>query len=472
MAPEAGIERLDRVPPQNLEAEQSVLGAILIENHALNRSIEVIREGDFYRESHRRIYAAIIELFDKGEAIDIITVSEHLSKQGALELVGGNAYIASLATQVPTAANILYHSKIVREKALLRDLLRSSTDIVAKVYEDAGEDADDMVDFAEHAIFEIADRRTRGKLIPLKDVVKDSFKMIEELYEKKEMVTGVATGITYLDEMTTGFQPGDLVIIGGRPSMGKTAFALNVGEHVAVDNKETVAVFSLEMATEQLVMRMLCSDARVNSNDVRRGRVQKEDWNKLTTSAGRLMEAPLFIDDSSNINVLEMRAKARRLKMEHGLSLIIVDYLQLMRGRANMERREQEISDITRSLKGLAKELRVPIIALSQLNRGVELRTDKRPSLADLRESGAIEQDADIIIFLYRDEVYHPDNIEVRGKAELIVAKQRNGPTGTVKVAFQGMYTRFDNLADDRSSEEGERRFIENEDSGGARDPF
>ncbi len=472
MTPEAGIERLDRVPPQNLEAEQSVLGAILIENNALNRSIEILSEGDFYRESHRRIYTAIIELFDKGEAIDLITVSEHLSKQGALELVGGNAYIASLATQVPTAANVLYHSKIVREKALLRDLLRSSTDIVAKVYEDAGEDADDMVDFAERAIFEIADRRTRGKLIPLKDVVKDSFKMIEELYEKKEMVTGVATGISYLDEMTTGFQPGDLVIIGGRPSMGKTAFALNVGEHVAVDNKEPVAVFSLEMATEQLVMRMLCSDARVNSNDVRRGRVQKEDWTKLTTSAGRLMEAPLFIDDSSNINVLEMRAKARRLKMEHGLSLIIVDYLQLMRGRANMERREQEISDITRSLKGLAKELRVPVIALSQLNRGVELRTDKRPSLADLRESGAIEQDADIIIFLYRDEVYHPDNPDKRGKAELIVAKQRNGPTGTVKVAFQGMYTRFDNLADDRSIEEGERRFIENENSGEASDPF
>ncbi|KKK93411.1 hypothetical protein LCGC14_2693160, partial [marine sediment metagenome] len=331
MTPETGIDRadradrvdrLDRVPPQNLEAEQSVLGAILIENHALNRAIEVISEGDFYRESHRRIYAAIVELFDKGEAIDIITVSEQLSKSGALEQVGGNAYIGSLASQVPTAANVTFHSKIVREKALLRDLLRSSTDIASKVYEAAGEDAEDLVDFAEHAIFEIADKRTKGKLIPMKDVVKDSFKMIEELYGKKELITGVATGIYRMDEMTTGFQPGDLVVIGGRPSMGKTAFALNIAEHVAVDNKETVAVFSLEMATEQLVMRLLCSSARVNSNDVRRGRVKKEDWNMLTTAAGRLIEAPLYIDDSSNINVLEIRAKARRLKLEHGLGLI------------------------------------------------------------------------------------------------------------------------------------------------------
>ncbi len=464
MTPDTGIERLDRVPPQNLEAEQSVLGAILIENNALNRAIEVISEGDFYRESHRKIYSAIIELFDRGEAIDIITVSEHLSKQGALELVGGNAYIASLATQVPTAANVLYHSKIVREKALLRDLLRTSTDIVAKVYEDAGENAEDLVDFAERSIFEIADSRTKGKLIPLKDVVKDSFEMIEKLYAKKETVTGVATGFRDMDNMTTGFQPGDLVIIGGRPSMGKTAFALNVAEHVAVDNKEPVALFSLEMATEQLVMRLLCSDARVNSNDVRRGFVNKEDWNKLTTSAGRLYDAPFFIDDSSNINVLEMRAKARRLKMEHGLSLIIVDYLQLMRGRSNMERREQEISDITRSLKALAKELKVPVIALSQLNRGVELRTDKRPSLSDLRESGAIEQDADIIIFLYRDEVYHKDNPEKKGKAELIVAKQRNGPTGTIRVSFLDYCTRFADLADERyygdeESTEGEDVF-------------
>ncbi len=459
MTPETGIgradradrvDRLDRVPPQNLEAEQSVLGAILIENNALNRAIEVISEGDFYRESHRRIYAAIVELFDKGEAIDIVTVSEQLSKSGALEQVGGNAYIGSLASQVPTAANVTYHSKIVREKALLRDLLRSSTDIASKVYEASGEDAEDLVDFAEHAIFEIADKRTKGKLIPMKDVVKDSFKMIEELYGKKELITGVATGIYRLDEMTTGFQPGDLVVIGGRPSMGKTAFALNIAEHVAVDNKEPVAVFSLEMATEQLVMRLLCSDARVNSNDIRRGRVQKKDWNALTTSAGRLYDAPLYIDDSSNINVLEIRAKARRLKMEHGLGLIIVDYLQLMRGRSNMERREQEISDITRSLKGLAKELKVPVIALSQLNRGVELRTDKRPSLADLRESGAIEQDADIIIFLYRDEVYYKDNPEKRGKAELIVAKQRNGPTGIVHVTFLDYCTRFENLADER----------------------
>lgn len=449
MIPEAGIDRLDRVPPQNLEAEQSVLGSILIENGALNRAVELIHEADFYRESHRKIYAAILELFDKGEAIDIITVSDLLKRQNTLEVAGGSAYLASLASQVPTAANIVYHSKIVREKALLRDILRSSTDIVTKAYED-GDSADDLLDFAEQTIFEISDRRTSGKLIHVKDVVKDSFEMIEKLYSNKETITGVATGFRDMDEMTTGFQRGDLVIIGGRPSMGKTAFALNVAEHVAITNKLPVAVFSLEMALEQLVMRLLCSDAHVNSNDIRKGFVKKDDWNKLTTSAGRLYDAPLFIDDSSNINVLEMRAKARRLKMEHGLSLIIVDYLQLMRGKSNMERREQEISDITRSLKALAKELKVPVIALSQLNRGVELRTDKRPSLADLRESGAIEQDADIIIFLYRDEVYHKDNPEKRGKAELIVAKQRNGPTGTVHVSFLDYCTRFADLADER----------------------
>ena len=449
MIPDAGIQKLDRLPPQNLEAEQSVLGGILIDPEALTRALEVITEDDFYRESHRRIFAAFLDLFDRSEAIDLVTVAEQLSKTGDLEAVGGNTYLATLATQVPTAANVVYHSKIIREKGLLRAILRSSTDIVTKVYEEAGDDADDLLDYAERAIFEISDQRTRGALVPLRDVVKDSFKMIEELYAKKETVTGVPTGFRDMDDKTTGFQPGDLVIIGGRPSMGKTALALNVAQHVAVERKEPVAIFSLEMAIEQLVMRLLCSEAMVNSNNVRKGFVQKEDWTKLTTAAGRLMDAPLFIDDSSNINVLEMRSKARRLKMEHGLSMIVVDYLQLMRGRSGMERREQEISDITRSLKGVAKELKVPVVALSQLNRGVELRPNKRPTLSDLRESGAIEQDADIIIFLYRDEVY-TNNPETKGQGELIIAKQRNGPTGTVKVSFLDYCTRFSDLADER----------------------
>jgi replicative DNA helicase len=465
VTPDVGIDRLDRLPPQNLEAEQSVLGAILIENGALNKALEVITEADFYRESHRRIFGAVLELFDRGEAIDLVTVAEQLGRNGDLEAVGGNAYIASLASQVPTAANIIYHSKIIREKALLRELLRSSTDIAAKVYEE-GDEADDLLDFAERSIFEISDRRMKGMLVSLKDVVKDSFEMIEKLYAKKEAVTGVASGITDMDLMTTGFQDGDLVIIGGRPSMGKTALALNIAEHVTVDNKEPVAVFSLEMALEQLVLRLLCSRAKVNSNNVRQGKVEKSDWNKLTTAAGQLMDAPLFIDDSSNINVLEMRAKARRLKMEHGLSMIIVDYLQLMRGRMNFERREQEISDITRSLKALAKELKVPVVALSQLNRGVELRTDKRPSLSDLRESGAIEQDADIIIFLYRDYVYRIKEAtnddqkrnanDLKNIGELIVAKQRNGPTGIIKVSFLDYCTRFQNLSRDREYKEEE----------------
>lgn len=432
--------RVDRLPPQSLEAEQSVLGAILLENNALLKCLDMLSESDFYRESHRKIYNSMLDLFDKSEVIDLVTIGEQLHKDGNLEIIGGNAYLATMASQVPTAANVVYHAKIVREKALLRALLRSSTDIASKVYEDA-EEAEELLDFAEKTIFEISDRRIKSAFVPIRDVVKDSFKMIEDLYGRKETITGVPTGFRDLDELTTGLQKGDLIIIGGRPSMGKTAFALNMAQHVAVDHHEPVAVFSLEMSTSQLVMRLLCSEAMVNSARVRKGFVEKDEWHKLTNAAGRLHEAPVFIDDSANIGVLEMRAKARRLKMEHGLSLIVVDYIQLMRGKANAERREQEISDITRSLKALAKELDVPVIGLSQLNRGVELRTDKRPTLADLRESGAIEQDADVIIFLYRDAAYSKNKEDKT--AELIVAKQRNGPTGTIKVTFLDYCTRF-----------------------------
>ncbi len=442
--PEGGM---DKLPPQNIEAEQAVLGAVLLENSALMKALEHVTRDDFYREQHRRIFGAMLDLFEKDEAIDLVTLTEHLTRKGELEAAGGQSYLAELASLVPTAANVRYHSKIVSEKALLRFLLRSSTEIAGKVYEDSS-GADELLDFAEKSIFEISDRRIKGSFANLKEVIKDSFKMIEDLYDKKEAITGVPSGFKELDELTTGFQKGDLIVVGGRPSMGKTAFALNIAQHVGVELREPSAVFSLEMSKRQLAMRMLCSEAMVDSNNVRKGFIGKGDWHKLTSAAGRLSDANIFIDDSSAINVLEMRAKARRLKMEHGgLSLVIVDYMQLMQGRGAFERREQEISDISRSLKALAKELDVPVIALSQLNRGVEMRMEKRPSLADLRESGAIEQDADVIIFLYRDEVYNRDDESKRGRAEVIVAKQRNGPTGMVKLTFLNHCTKFTDSA-------------------------
>ncbi len=439
----------DKLPPQNLEAEQAVLGAVLLENSALTKALDHIAAEDFYRESHRKIFASMLDLFDKDEAVDLVTLTDQLKSKGELEAVGGQSYLAELASMVPTAANIRYHAKIVSEKALLRYLLRSSTEIAGKVYEDTSEAAE-LLDYAEKSIFEISDRRIKGSFSNLREVIRDSFEMIEDLYDKKEAITGTPSGFKDLDEKTTGFQRGDLIVVGGRPSMGKTAFALNVAQHVGVDLREHVAIFSLEMSKRQLALRMLCSEAMVDSNNVRKGFIGRADWHKLTSAAGRLSEAPIYIDDSSAINVLEMRAKARRLKMEYGnLSLVIVDYMQLMHGRGSFERREQEISDISRSLKALAKEIDVPVMALSQLNRGVELRTDKRPSLADLRESGAIEQDADVILFLYRDEVYNRDDESSRGKAEVIIAKQRNGPTGTVKLSFLNQCTKFTDSAPD-----------------------
>lgn len=444
----------DKLPPQNIEAEQSILGAIMIENDALPKVIEVISREDFYKESHRKIYDAMIELFDKSEPIDLITIAEELKKRNEIDAVGGEAYLSALASQVPTAANIRYHSKIIREKALLRALIQSASEIAGKVYEE-NLDADELVDQAERIIFTISDKRIKTSFVSLKDLIKGSFETIEHLYDKKSAITGTASGFTQLDELTSGFQKGDLIVIGGRPSMGKTALGLNIAQHVGMELKEPVAIFSLEMSKEQLAIRMLCSEARIDSNKVRKGFINgKEDWSKLTNAAGKLTESPIFIDDSSSTTVLEMRAKARRLKLEHkGLSLVIVDYLQLMRGRGGFERsREQEISEISRSLKALAKELDVPVIALSQLNRGVEQRQVKKPTLADLRESGAIEQDADVIIFLYRDEFYNRETPE-KGKAEIIVAKQRNGPTDTINLSFFPHYTRFENYSDREYSE-------------------
>src|SRR4030043_1720774 len=435
--------QLEKVPPQNVEAEQSILGAILIDNEALPKALEIIDNEDFYKLTHRKIFNAMLELFDKNEPIDLITLTDYLRRKDELEAIGGVSYLSSLVNMVPTAANIRYHSKIVREKALLRGLLKSATEIASRVYEDNFE-AEELVDFAEKSIFDISDKRVKASFVTLKEVIKGSFEMIERLYDKKETITGVPSGFRDLDDLTTGFQKGDLIVIGGRPSMGKTAFALNVAQHVGLEIKEPVAIFSLEMAKEQLAFRMLCSEAMVNSNNIRKGFIKKEDWHKLTSAASNLTGAPIFIDDSSGINALELRAKARRLKMEHGLSLVIVDYLQLMRGRGSFERREQEISEISRSLKALAKELSVPVIAVSQLNRSVEQRRPPKPILADLRESGAIEQDADVILFLYRDEIYNKDNPTNKGKAEVDIAKQRNGPAGvTIHLTYVSKCTRF-----------------------------
>lgn len=436
-----------RLPPQSLEAEVSVLGGVLLENEALNRVLEVLSPGDFYRESHRKIFSAILNLYERNEPADLITLSEGLKNRQELEEVGGIEYLNSLVNSVPTAANISYYAKIVKEKAILRKLINRATEIISQGYEDSG-NVDELLDLAERSIFEISEDRIRPSFYPIKDIIKSSFKTIEKLFDKRQLITGVPTGFRKLDEMTSGFQPSELIIVAGRPSMGKTAFALNIAQHAAIKAGVTSAIFSLEMAKEQLALRMLCSEARINAHLLRGGFLSESDWPKLTRAAGSLSEAPIFIDDTPGLTVLEMRAKSRRLKGEQNLGLVIVDYLQLMRGRADMERREQEISDISRSLKALAKELNVPVVALSQLNRRVEDRGDKTPQLADLRESGAIEQDADVIIFLYRDEIYNKseDNPN-KGKAQIIIGKQRNGPTGRLELTFLDKYTRFEELS-------------------------
>ena len=438
---------LHKVPPQNLEAEQSVLGGILLDNLALNAVLEVLEKSDFYSEAHRKIFAAIIELSDRNEPCDLITLSNIIKDQKQLEQVGGTAYLASLVDNVGSAVNISYYAKIIKEKSILRRLIGTATDILNKSY-DSGMEVDQVLDEAEHAIFEISENKIRPSFFPIRDIIKDSFKTIERLYAKKELITGVATGFDKIDDLTSGLQNSELIIIAGRPSMGKTAFALNIAQYAALEMSVPVAIFSLEMAREQLATRMLASEARVDSQRLRKGFLGETDWPKLTTAAGRLSEAPIYIDDTPAITVIEMKAKSRRLKSEAGLGLVILDYLQLMRGSAYKDSREQEISEISRSLKGLAKELSLPVIALSQLNRKVEDRTNRRPQMADLRESGAIEQDADLIAFIYRDEVYNrsDDNPE-KGIAEIIIGKQRNGPTGVVKLAFQEKYTRFENLA-------------------------
>ncbi len=435
-----------KLPPQNLEAEQSVLGGILIENEAINRVMEILDADDFYRDAHRKIFNALINLSERDEPADLITLTNELRKIDQLDSIGGASYLASLIDSVPTAANIEYYAKIVKEKSILRKLIQISTEIVTQSYEDRG-DVEVFLDEAERAIFDISEKRVRPSFFSIRDVVKESFKTIERLFQKKELVTGVPSGFKELDRMTAGFQPSDLIIIAGRPSMGKTAFCLNVAQYAAVENKIPVAVFSLEMSKEQLVIRMLCSEAQVEGTRLRTGFLNESDWPKLTIAAGNLSEAPIYIDDSAALSVLELRAKARRLKSERGLGMLIIDYLQLMKGRARVESRQQEISEISRSLKALAKELNIPVIAVSQLSRKTEERTGNRPQLSDLRESGAIEQDADLILFIYRDEVYNrgEDNPN-RGKAEVIIGKQRNGPIGKIEMAFLDKFTTFKEL--------------------------
>lgn len=441
-------DNLRKVPPQNLEAEASVLGGILLENEAINRVLEIIAPVDFYRESHRKIFRAMMELTDRSEPADLITLSEQLKGKGDLEAVGGSAYLASLADQVPTAANIAHYARIIREKAILRQLITSATEIATRGFEEQG-NVDEFLDAAEKVIFDIAEKKIKASFVSVGDMIKDTLKAVERLYERKEMVTGVPTGFKDFDKLTAGLQPSELIIVAGRPSMGKTAFALNIASHAALNAGIGVAVFSLEMAREQLVLRMLCSEARVDNSKVRAGYLGERDFPKLANAAGRLHEALIYIDDTPAISVLELRAKTRRLIRDRDkkVGLVIVDYLQLMRGMGNASNREQEISEISRSLKALAKELRVPVIALSQLNRRVEDRGDRRPMMADLRESGAIEQDADVIAFIYRDEVYNTKSSD-KGVAEIIVAKQRNGPIGTVNLAFLNEYTRFEDLAE------------------------
>ncbi len=436
-----------KIPPQNIEAEQSILGGILLENSAINNALEILSKNDFYSEAHRRIFSVIVELSERNEPVDIITISNALKDKNMLDSVGGSAYIASLVDNVPSAANVANYAKIVKEKAILRGLISSATDIINSCYE-TGSDVDLVLDKAEHSIFEISENKVRPSFFPIREIVKDSFRSIEDLFARKDLITGVPTGFEKIDDLTSGLQKSELIIIAGRPSMGKTAFALNIAQYAALEGQTPAAIFSLEMSKEQLAFRLLASDAKVDSQRLRKGFLGETDWPKLTTAAGRLSEAPIFIDDTAAITVLEMKAKSRRLKADQGLGLIIVDYIQLMRSGSYRESREQEISEISRSLKALAKELNVPVVALSQLNRKVEDRTNRRPQMADLRESGAIEQDADVIAFIYRDEVYNKsdDNPE-KGIAEIIIAKQRNGPTGTVKLAFLEKFTAFENLA-------------------------
>ncbi|MFS1510963.1 replicative DNA helicase [Chengkuizengella sp. SCS-71B] len=439
----------DRIPPQNIEAEQAVLGAILLDSEALITALEIIKEEDFYKTSHQRIFQIITSLGEDQEPIDLVTVTARLQDQQWLEDVGGVSYLSELANAVPTSANIDYYAKIIEEKSILRKLIRTATQIVSNGYT-SSEDISNLLGEAEQKILEISNRRQNNGFVAIKDVLMDVFEQVEFLYQHKGGISGVPSGFTDLDKMTTGFKPNDLIIVAARPSVGKTAFALNIAQNVGVRAKETVAIFSLEMSASQLVQRIICAESNVDAGRLRTGALEEDDWEKMTMAIGALSEAKIFIDDSPGLTVSEIRSKCRKLKQEHGLGIILIDYLQLIHGRGNGDNRQQEVSEISRNLKALARELEVPVIALSQLSRGVEQRQDKRPMMSDLRESGSIEQDADIVAFLYRDDYYDKES-EKKNIIEIIIAKQRNGPVGTVELVFMKNYNKFVNL--DRSHE-------------------
>ncbi|MBN1586297.1 MAG: replicative DNA helicase [Candidatus Omnitrophica bacterium] len=436
---------VERIPPQNVEAEVAVLGSMLLSDEAVAIAVEVLDEKSFYLPAHQRIYASMVELYRRSKPIDLVTLVDELKKKGHVEAVGGASYLAELSAAVPTAANCHQYVQIVRDKQVLRFLISTATQVVNESFSTSG-DVGELLDRAEQMIFDVSKSSVKGTFVAVKDIIRNSIETIDNLYQNKSYVTGLATGFKDLDGITSGFQKSDLVVVAGRPSMGKTAFALSIAEHAGVELQRPVALFSLEMSKEQLVQRLLCSQAKVDAHKVRTGFLSEQDWYKLTQAATRLSEAPIFIDDTPNVSGLEIRAKARRLQSRHQIELIVVDYIQLMRGGARAESRQQEISEISRSLKALARELGVPVIGISQLSRAVESRQDRRPQLSDLRESGAIEQDADVVILLLREEYYNPTE-ENRGKAEAIVAKQRNGPVGTVQLAFLKECARFEDIS-------------------------
>ena len=439
-------DMIEKLPPQNDEAEIATLGSMLLDHEAISQAVELVTDQSFYKESHRKIFRAIIQLYNDNKAVDIITLTEQLKKEGSLDEVGGPVYVSTLASSVPTAANIVHYAKIVKEKAVLRSLINASTEIASECY-NSSRNADELLDKAQQLVFDVSSKKVDARFAQIRDVIKSSIETIDSLYQRKAHVTGLGTGFRELDIRTAGFHPSDLIVVAARPSMGKSALASCIAEHIGVVEKQPVAFFSLEMSKEQLVQRMLCSHARVDAHKVRTGFLSQADWPRLVTAAGKLSEAPIYIDDSGTLSALELRAKARRLKALYDIKLVVVDYLQLMKGAStSSDNRQQEISEISRGLKALARELNVPVIAISQLSRAVEQRENKRPQLSDLRESGAIEQDADLVILLLRREYYERDNPEVKGLAEINIAKQRNGPVGTFDLTFIGEYMRFENL--------------------------
>lgn len=440
---------IHQLPPQNIEAEEALLAAVLLDNRALLEVVEILSPDDFYRSNHKKIFKAITQLFAKNEPIDLVTLSNCLRDNGDLEEIGGAAHLASLLDSVPAAPNPPHYSRIVKEKANLRRLIGAANDIVKRCYESSGE-VEEVIDYAEASIFNISENKIRPAYHSISKIIIDTFDILEERQSNKSLITGVPTGFSYVDNMTAGFQKSDLIILAARPGMGKTALALNMARNAAVDGGVPVAIYSLEMSKEQLTMRLLCAEAGVDSSKLRSGYFSRQDWDRLTQAAGVLSEAPIFIDDSPDISATEIRAKSRRMKMDKGLGMIIIDYLQLMKVRLDSERRDLAISEMSRSLKILAKEINIPVVTLSQLNRRLEDRSDKRPQLSDLRESGALEQDADVVAFIYRDDMYNrEENNPNKGIAELIVAKQRNGPTGTAYLTFLSEFTRFEDKADE-----------------------